>query len=276
MKGLSRRRSSVTGKFPLAARTASKTRPMSIRCITFDWGDTLAANYGMPYLATQRRAFATLAEDLRALGCAVPETWVKTVLGDIEQQWHSTISRELNPENREMDMVAMFDRWIGAVVALDVDAHRLKRALDRCHATLTDTVVPFTEAAPALALLKARGYRLGVLSHVPWPGDGCRAWFTRHGMAAYFDFYSLSCEIGWIKPHPKHFQHALDHAGCAAKEILHVGDHPLRDVEGARAAGFRTCLRHTENIYPEELLRGCAPDSEILHLHELVEIAARL
>jgi FMN phosphatase YigB (HAD superfamily) len=249
---------------------------MTIRCITFDWGDTLAANFGMPYLQTQRRAFARLAADLRALGCAVPDGWQQRALDDIEAEWSSTISRELNPENREMDMRAMFDRWIGAVAGIDTDPHRLKRALDQCLATLTDTVIPFADAAPSLALLRARGYRMGILSHVPWPGDGVRAWFARHGLAGYLDFYSLSCEVGWIKPHPKHFQHALDHAGCAPHEILHVGDHPHRDVEGARAAGFRTCLRHTEKIYPEEALLSCKPDAEILHLRELVEIAQGL
>ena len=146
----------------------------------------------------------------------------------------------------------------------------------RCTATLTDTVIPFSEAAPALALLRARGYTLGILSHVPWPGDACRSWFERHGLASYIGFYSLSCEIGWIKPHPSHFQHALDQAGCAAHEILHVGDHPVRDVQGGRRAGFRTVLRHTVNIYPSALMAECAPDAEIVRLRELVDIAAKL
>ena len=26
-----------------------------IKAITFDWGDTLAVNWGMPYIATERR-----------------------------------------------------------------------------------------------------------------------------------------------------------------------------------------------------------------------------
>jgi len=46
--------------------------PMPIRTITFDWGDSLASNHGMPYAATQRRTFMRLAEDLRALGGTIP------------------------------------------------------------------------------------------------------------------------------------------------------------------------------------------------------------
>jgi FMN phosphatase YigB (HAD superfamily) len=249
---------------------------MPIRAITFDWGDTLAANHGMPYVATQRRAFNALARDLREMGFTVDEGWVDRALADIEAAWRTTISFEANPEHREVDMNAMFSGWLSRVVGLDADSSTLSLALERCQATLTDTVIPYSEAAPALSLLKARGYRLGVLSHVPWPGSACRAWFERHGLAPYLDFYSLSCEVGWIKPNPRHYQNALDQAGCRPDEVLHVGDHPERDIVGARAFGFRTCLRHTENIYPHDALHACKPDAEILHLRELVDVAKRL
>jgi FMN phosphatase YigB (HAD superfamily) len=230
----------------------------------------------MPYLETQKRAFQRLASDLGTLGCVVPAGWVDSINAEIEVEWARSISPMTNPEHCEIDMRAMFARWLDDAGARDADAHAVQIALARCTATLTDTVIPFGETGPALSLLRARGYRLGVLSHVPWPGDACRAWFERHGLAGFFDFYSLSSEVGWIKPNPRHFQHALDQAGCAAEEILHVGDHPLRDIEGAQAAGFRTCLRHTERIYPPEQIAACKPDAHILRLRELVEIAGRL
>ena len=248
---------------------------MAIKVITFDWGDTLAANYGMPYLETQKRAFKRLAADLASLGCVVPDGWQGEVIAEIEREFARTISPQHNPENREMDMRAMFSRWLREAGAFDAATHAVEVAVQRCTATLTDTVIPFGEAASALALLRARGYRMGILSHVPWPGDACRSWFERHGLSPFLDFYSLSSDIGWIKPHPSHFQHALDQAGCAAHEVLHVGDHPVRDVQGGRSAGFRTVLRHTENIHKPEALAACAPDAEIIRLRELVEIAAR-
>lgn len=249
---------------------------MPIRTITLDWGDTLAANYGMPYLATQKRAFTRLAADLTVLGCTVPADWVEAINAEIEVEWARSISPQTNPENREIDMRAMFARWLDRAEARDADPHAVRTAVARCTATLTDTVIPFGETGPALSLLRARGYRVGILSHVPWPGDACRSWFERHGLASFIDFYSLSCDIGWIKPNHRHYQHALDQAGCAAEEVLHVGDHPVRDVEGAKAFGFRTCLRHTERIYDPEAIAACKPDAEIIRLRELVEVAASL
>ncbi len=257
-------------------RHVSATASHAIRAITFDWGDTLAANYGMPYLSTQRRAFARLAEDLRLLGCAAPDDFAAQAMADLAVDWKRSIDMQANPEHREFDFRAMLNGWVAKAGGLDADPHGVRLALERCTATLTDTVIPYADSATALSLLKARGYRIGVLSHVPWPGDACRSWFARHGLAPYIDFYSLSCEIGWIKPNPRHYQHALDQAGCAAAEILHVGDHPERDIAGAKRFGFRTCLRVTENMYPPDALSGCGPDAEIHHLRELVGVLERL
>jgi FMN phosphatase YigB (HAD superfamily) len=247
-----------------------------ISTVTLDWGDTLAANHGMPYLVTQRRAFERLGQDLAALGCPVPATFAESAMGDLAGDWKRSIDPLQNPEHREFDFAAMLHGWVAAVGAMDHDQHRVRQAVQRCTGRLTDTVIPYGDSAAALSMLKARGYRVGILSHTPWPGDACREWFARHGLAGYIDFYSLSCEVGWIKPHPRHFQHALDQAGVSADRILHVGDHPMRDIQGARAHGFRTCLRVTENIYATDVLAACGPDAEILHLRELVEVLERL
>lgn len=248
----------------------------AIRCITFDWGDTLAANVGMPYLSVQRRGLARLAEDLGRLGCELPPGWAAGALADIEEAWNRTIDPALNPEHREFDFRAMLDRWLSAAGAIGADPNALRLAVERFLRDLTDVIAAYADTAPTLSLLKARGYRIGILSHVPWPGDACRAWFARRGLAGCIDFYSLSCEVGWIKPSPRHFRHALDQAGCAAGEVLHVGDHPLRDVRGAKAMGMRTVLRLTEGVYPSEDLHACGADAELMHIGEMPGIVARL
>lgn len=241
---------------------------MTIKAITLDWGDTLATNWGMPYLATQRFALGRLAAELAALGHPPAGEWVQRCMDDIAVQWKASTDAVRNPEGREIDMAAMAAAWVAAAGA-DPRHAAVRAAIARCDDRCAHTVIPFAESAPVLAELKRRGLRVGILSHVPWPGDACRRWFAHHGWTPLIDFYSLSCEIGFIKPHPAHYQHALDQAGCAAHEVLHVGDHPLRDVEGGRRFGFRTCLRWTENIYAQDALATCRPDAEILHLADL-------
>ncbi|MCS6971081.1 MAG: HAD family hydrolase [Planctomycetota bacterium] len=245
-----------------------------IRCITFDWGDTLVANWGMPYLATERRVFARLHAELTALGHPPPAGWAEQCIAELQAEWQRTADPASNPEQEEMDFRALMRRWLAAAGA-DPDAGPVRAAADRAFDRMTDTVMPYADAAPALASLHRR-YRIGIVSHVPWPGDACRRWFVRHGLAPFVDFYSLSCDVGRIKPHPAHYADAIRQAGCAPHEILHVGDHPVRDIAGGRACGLRVCLRRTERIYPEAQLDACAPDAEILHLSEIAEIAARL
>lgn len=244
-----------------------------IRTITFDWGDTLAVNWGMPYIATERRLLGRLASDIRALGGTPAADWAETTLAELQAEWLATADSARNPEQREMDFVALMRGWI-ARTGLAYDDPRLAPALERAWDGMTDTVLLLSEVPPVLADLKRRGYRIGILSHVPWPGFACRRWYARHGLAQHVDFYSLSCEVGRIKPHPDHYHDAIRQAGCAPGEILHVGDHPVRDVEGGRRFGLRTCLRRTERIYPEAQLDACGADAEILHLDEVAAVAA--
>jgi putative hydrolase of the HAD superfamily len=49
----------------------------------------------------------------------------------------------------------------------------------------------------------------------------------------------LSSEIGADKPSPRFFEAMIAKTGCAPGEILHVGDEPQADWEGAARAGLR-------------------------------------
>ncbi|MGI9346035.1 MAG: HAD-IA family hydrolase [Gammaproteobacteria bacterium] len=59
----------------------------------------------------------------------------------------------------------------------------------------------------------------------------------RIGLSAYFNFSLDPSQVGSQKPDSKMFTMAGDKAQCAMEEILHIGDDPVRDVDGARNAG---------------------------------------
>ena len=54
----------------------------------------------------------------------------------------------------------------------------------------------------------------------------------------YFDHVLLSCELGSSKPDPKIFSEAAKTLGFEPRSILHVGDDPECDWQGATDAGF--------------------------------------
>ena len=56
------------------------------------------------------------------------------------------------------------------------------------------------------------------------------------------DGAASSAVVGHAKPAPAVFEAALEIAGVAPDEALHVGDSLDNDIEGARAAGIRAVL----------------------------------
>lgn len=61
----------------------------------------------------------------------------------------------------------------------------------------------------------------------------------RLGLADYFQFALCAEELGIGKPDPLPFHTALQRAGVAASQAVHIGDHPGDDIAGARAAGLQ-------------------------------------
>lgn len=242
-----------------------------IRAISFDWGDTLAANTGMPYEAVQQRAFSRFAEDLRALGATPPANLVRIAIADQERAWNESVDPVRNPQGREMDYAALFRGWLEQSRSSECDPAGCDAAVARCEDTLVDVLALFAEVPMVLNELKRRGYRLGILSHIIWTGAACRRYFQRHGLSHLIDAYSFSSEVGHAKPHPAHYTDLVTKLAVPPAEILHIGDNPGRDIIGGRAFGLRTCLYETGGVHAREHLKDCAPDLRIVHLRELLE-----
>ena len=96
----------------------------------------------------------------------------------------------------------------------------------------------YPDAAPALEALRERGLTLIAVSN--WDCS-LGTVLERCALAGSLDGVVSSAEAGAQKPDPLIFQVALQLAGCDASEVLHVGDTPEEDGDGAAAAGIR-CL----------------------------------
>jgi FMN phosphatase YigB (HAD superfamily) len=59
------------------------------------------------------------------------------------------------------------------------------------------------------------------------------------GLADYFEASLSAREAGMLKPDPRIFDILLQRSGLRAAEVVHVGDDPEADVEGARGAGVQ-------------------------------------
>lgn len=136
------------------------------------------------------------------------------------------------------------------------------------HQAITVTKASPQPAAITLAADTTCLHLSGVL------GAGLQLDVSPDGTLPYVPLVAMQ-ELGAYATKPGTYNVALK-AGCAAGEILHVGDHPERDVAGGGAFGFRTCLRLTEGVYPAERMAACRPDCTILHLDEVPALVAGL
>lgn len=90
----------------------------------------------------------------------------------------------------------------------------------------------FPHCEPLLEEL-ARHYQLATISN----GN---ADVRRLGLEKYFKVIVSADEIGLSKPDPAPFLAALERAGVEPDQALHIGDHPIDDIQGAREAGLHT------------------------------------
>jgi len=91
-------------------------------------------------------------------------------------------------------------------------------------------VTLFDDVIPILSSLKSQ-FALVALTN----GN---AHITKTGLAEYFDFQISAADVQAAKPDPAMFFSAMQKAGVSPQQTLHVGDHPLHDIQGARNAGI--------------------------------------
>lgn len=95
------------------------------------------------------------------------------------------------------------------------------------------------DVLPCLEDLTGAGLRLAVVSnwsaHLP-------ELLAQLRLASWFELILPSASFGRSKPDPAIFREALRRLDLPAREVLHVGDHPVNDLAGARRAGLSALL----------------------------------
>jgi REG-2-like HAD superfamily hydrolase len=105
----------------------------------------------------------------------------------------------------------------------------------------------YPDALEVLAAIRERGYRTGLISN--WD-ERLPDLLVQMGLADGLDPIVVSCEVGWEKPDPRIFRHALDLAGVPPERALMVGDDEVADIEGASAVGMHALRIDHDAIEP--------------------------
>ena len=106
------------------------------------------------------------------------------------------------------------------------------------------------ETAEVLGALSSRGHVLGIASNFD---------HRLHGLLQQLpalrpvQHLVISSEVGWRKPAREFFTEMCRQARAPGEQILYVGDDPINDYDGARAAGLQAVLldpHHRASIPP--------------------------
>jgi len=97
---------------------------------------------------------------------------------------------------------------------------------------------------------------------------------TQTGLEQFLEFSWSAAEAGKEKPHPKIFYDVIEKTDLKPHNIIHIGDDPITDIQGAHNANIKAIwLNRDNNPWPKELLPA---EYEINNLYQLNDILLHL
>ncbi len=223
--------------------------------VLFDYGGTLVDFYQrdqFPQILREAlfEASTMLFQD-RATMARDEDIWRRVAREDHERPDH-----RVRPLERRLARI--FN--VGHGQPLEAAATAFTRVI-RGHGTL------LPGARAMLTDLTERGYRLGLVSNTPWgcPGEAWLRDLKDRGLRVLFEQVICCRDVGYRKPAPGVYRHALELFDVQPSDCLFVGDDPLWDVRGPQDIGMDALLFDRE---------GTSPSSK--SVRTLPEIAAYL
>ena len=126
----------------------------------------------------------------------------------------------------------------------------------------------FPDVVPAIEAIKAAGIRIGVISNWVW---GAPELLHDVDLARHFNGLTISARVGFMKPSPRIFEHALEQLRATPGKSIHVGDSYAADVEGARRVGITPVLINRYGKDPAHI-RDQHQDTELHVIRDLYEL----
>jgi len=133
--------------------------------------------------------------------------------------------------------------------------------------------VPRDDVKSTLLELRKRGYTLGIIANTITETE-IPDWMVADGVAGCFKSVILSSKVRIRKPDPAIYTLAARSIGSKPECCAYIGDNPIRDVEGTRAAGFGMMIRIDEpdTIAKEPQSDEYLPDYTVQAISEMLGI----
>ncbi len=133
--------------------------------------------------------------------------------------------------------------------------------------------VPRDDVKETIIELNKRGYLLGIIANTITETE-IPDYLEEYGLTEYFKTVVLSSKVGIRKPNPEIYWEAARRMGVEPAKCVYVGDNPVRDVEGTRAAGYgmMILILEPDTLKKEPPTGEVKPDYTILEIKDLLDI----
>jgi HAD superfamily hydrolase (TIGR01662 family) len=133
--------------------------------------------------------------------------------------------------------------------------------------------VPREDVKETVIELDRRGYLLGIIANTITETE-IPDYLEADGLTGYFKAVVLSSKVGIRKPNPEIYWEAARRMGVESAKCVYVGDNPVRDVEGTRAAGYGMFILFYEPATQakEPPTEEIKPDFTIRKMKDLLDI----
>ncbi len=222
-----------------------------IKGVTFDFGGTLVLGD-----LDKKGLKDRLLGYLRSLGFSGGEAQ----LGKARNGMLETLMRA-RTKNRE---IRLEDLYAGMLSKIGL--HPEAEVIDYIHQLyIRSFKVELVPGVKEILEFLSGKYRLAVISNAI--SEVPRHAIRKFDLEKYFDFVTISRDIGIRKPNPEIFRFTLHNLGVESHEAIHVGDSLEYDVQGAKNAGMKTIW-----ITDGEEEIAVQPDYTIFSLSELTSL----
>jgi len=202
-----------------------------IRAVIFDCYSTLV---DIKTDESKPQIYRYLSLYLQYYGAQIEERTLKTMLKREKERY----IRRKNERYPEVDLEVVFNNIVKKEGLnnpfLAESCCKLFRLLSRERFQL------FPDSLPVLEEISRNGYAMAVVS------DAQKAFCLQEGQMLgindFFDHIILSTQYGFRKPDSRLFEIACSLLGIPPSEAVYIGDHPEKDVEGAKRIGMRVIL----------------------------------
>ena len=240
---------------------------MPIKGVTFDLWQTLLVDNQKLSIGRVRVRIDGTRETLGQAGEEFSETQLRKAYQNCYRTCHDIRARGRDISFRKQ--IEIFIRHIDPQLIERLE----EKVITRISAIYADAFFcfpppPHDGAVSLLRGVKGKGYHLGLISNTGMtPGVTFRAYMEQTGILGFFDVLTFSDEVQIAKPSGEIFLRTTRALGVSPEESIHVGDHLLHDVSGAKQAGMKAIWLETHDDRRPQV--DVQPDATVTSLDEV-------